>query len=248
MIQSETTCPRLYLRMNELRMSESWRGRLSRAGYLMKSAELLGISQNRLFTDGYYYLMDIFRARLCHGMTLPCSRDDPSTCVDFETARHIIQSADTECAVVFNDDTVIRLGIGTFLAELRTVLVDVTMNTTSANFFIFSAHDITLAPILGALKLRTASAASNILYTNKLKWPAYASSLAIELWQDKRTSLHYVRVFYNSNSNEELEFDMKGCSDGSLFCFSKFLSNWIPDDLEKECADLDFLHKVTHAS
>ncbi|CAG8647703.1 13666_t:CDS:2 [Acaulospora morrowiae] len=150
-----------------------------------------------------------------------------------------------------------RLGIGPLLFELRDQMLSKIGNSKESaknlKLAIYSAHDVTIAPLLAAFGA----------YENR-RWPAFASHIVIELFQQKSSSSqtniddndrvknqktddtenpgeYFVRVRYN---NKILE--LSGCQkDGmhhtndkslcTMKAFLEILKEQIPVDFEKEC-------------
>jgi hypothetical protein len=116
----------------------------------------------------FQYLNDILRARFCHGLALPPGVALADAQRVFVAAREMANLLDAPLRSR-------RLGSGSFVQDLAAAL----QAAAPLRFSLFSAHDDTLRALLFAL----ASAESETS-----PWPAYASHIALELWQNASDS------------------------------------------------------------
>ena len=176
------------------------------------------------------HAFDHINVRRCHSAPLPCS-DDGRVCIDDAMAKRIVEAATWEYHYRFGEFEAplrARIGLGGFFAEISKSLSDTAKPTADARKFIyFSAHDSTLAAILGALNI------------THWRWPPYASSMIIETWksntQNDKTAIN-VRVIYNGQILR-LPFCPPN-ADGlcSLSTLLEYLSQYVPLDYIAECA------------
>ncbi|KAL7316637.1 hypothetical protein PS15m_005714 [Mucor circinelloides] len=95
---------------------------------------------------------------------------------------------------------------------------------------IYSGHDTTVAPLL------------IILNAFDDRWPPFGSAILFELFKQKESDQHFVRVKYNENTLELPGCQAKGDhkqGDKSLCtfeAFKKIVRDQVPADWEKECA------------
>ncbi|EPB86498.1 hypothetical protein HMPREF1544_06665 [Mucor circinelloides 1006PhL] len=95
---------------------------------------------------------------------------------------------------------------------------------------IYSGHDTTVAPLL------------IILNAFDDRWPPFGSAILFELFKQKESDQHFVRVKYNENTLELPGCQAKGDhkqGDKSLCtfeAFKKIVKDQVPADWEKECA------------
>ncbi|GAN09533.1 phosphoglycerate mutase-like protein [Mucor ambiguus] len=95
---------------------------------------------------------------------------------------------------------------------------------------IYSGHDTTVAPLL------------IILNAFDDRWPPFGSAILFELFKQKESDQHFVRVKYNENTLELPGCQAKGDhkqGDKSLCTFEAFkriVRDQVPADWEKECA------------
>ncbi|KAI9146351.1 histidine phosphatase superfamily [Paraphysoderma sedebokerense] len=132
-----------------------------------------------------------------------------------------------------HEKDMIRLQIGPFLHELRSVLSE--PSSKGHLFHHFSTHDGTVSQILGAFQ------APVDIHT----WPSYRANLVFELWkkplsdntESSKTGGYnaesVVRVFYNGQPLKTPWCDLgEGCS---MKDFINFLEDKIPRSWEEEC-------------
>ncbi|KAI8644322.1 histidine phosphatase superfamily [Parasitella parasitica] len=95
---------------------------------------------------------------------------------------------------------------------------------------IYSGHDTTVAPLL------------IILDAFNNRWPPFGSVILFELFKQKESDQHFVRVKYNQDTLELPGCQAKGShklGDKSLCtfeAFKKIVKDQVPEDWEKECA------------
>jgi len=213
-------CPILLDIESELKSEDRWKE------YIEKNAELkrkldsyIGYPLNE-DNHGFQRYVDVFLARACHNMILPCL--DGNCYYNTEILQQINDNADFEYSYLFskgeNSMKYLKVGIGYFLREIinnmgRTLgsKHDRDMSNTP-NFYIFSAHDNSVAPIMGALGVEP------------MEWPPYASNLIFELWKDNESNSdsinfndYVVRVIYNGKVIKTNWCDFNQCPLSSLF-------------------------------
>jgi len=93
----------------------------------------------------------------------------------------------------YRDMEVGRLATGRIFAEVFDDMVNAMDDDDAPQLSVYAGHDSTLVPILCALGV----------YDDQ--WPPYASNVALELAQDKRSGDFWVRVLYNNS--EQLLMD-----------------------------------------
>lgn len=77
---------------------------------------------------------------------------------------------------------------------------------------------------------------------NLIRWPPFGSAILFELFKQKESDQHFVRVKYNENTLELPGCQAKGDhkqGDKSLCtfeAFKKIVKDQVPADWEKECA------------
>jgi hypothetical protein len=132
----------------------------------------------------------------------------------------------------FSHAPVARLGLGLFITELNQQMQQKVSGESKKKFILYSAHDSTVGPLMAAL------------HVGDQKWPPYASSFAIELFQANNQSLephaaashansdYYVRFLYQ---NKPVTF--KGYEFAPLELVQNHMKPLIPNDWQKECTE-----------
>ncbi|PRP75986.1 hypothetical protein PROFUN_01702 [Planoprotostelium fungivorum] len=82
-----------------------------------------------------------------------------------------------------------KLGIGRLVGEISTAMQDKVEGRSTTKLALYSGHDSTIAPLLGAFKI-----------TDGLHWPPYASNIRFELFEreKKEEPSHLVRILFNN--------------------------------------------------
>jgi len=126
-----------------------------------------------------------------------------------------------------------RLGIGRFVGELLQVFkkrCDSNSNLPQPKLAIYSGHDSTIAPLLGAFQC----------FDNR--WPPFASNLIFEMLREKQSpEKYFVRLIYNDRilAIPQCSAQARPGSEGTLCPFERFqeiANRVIPQDYEKECS------------
>jgi len=168
----------------------------------------------------YNRYVDVFLARACHNMQLPCAEENCSYNTNILT--QINNNADFEYSYLFSkgehSKKYLKVGIGYFLREIINNMGNTVGSKHDRNisntpsFYIFSAHDNSVAPIMGALGVEP------------MEWPPYASNLIFELWKDDESNSdsvnfndYVVRIIYNGEVIKTNWCDFNSCPLSSLF-------------------------------
>ena len=117
---------------------------------------------------------DTLRARYCHKLDLP----PLMTKLDSET---IMRGVSTMENMIQDSFFIQQLSVGSFFGDwLSNMELE-----PKPKFVLYSNHDSTLRAILSAFQIFDD------------RWPAYASHIAMELWEELGTGKHYVAVQYD---------------------------------------------------
>lgn len=206
--------------------------------------------------DGFRDLADGLACRLCHQKPMPCNPKDRKDCIREKDARRAMEMHQWEYEFTYRDynKEFNSLGIGFFLGEFADALESLTdprksaANGIQANppangnstivppgkFRFYSAHDNTLASILGALE------------ASELKWPPFRSNMIFELWhqvkddgrptstEQRSSSPYFVRMIYNGQVPSFFDHwcSMHRCP---LDVFLKKLRSLVPKDPVESC-------------
>ena len=133
---------------------------------------------------------DSLRARFCHKFELPPLMTE----ADAHQIMHGVSSLENMIQESF---AVQQLSVGSFFGDWITNLE----MEPRPRFVQYSNHDSTLRAVLSALGIFDAV------------WPAYASHLALELWEEISTGKHYVTLQYDGKIRKLKE----PCQD--YFCY-----------------------------
>jgi len=168
---------------------------------------------------GFQKYVDVFLARACNDMSMPCTENNCHYTT--EMLKRINDIADYEYGYIFSkaehSDQYLKAGIGYFLREIINNMGsslgskhDRDLNHTPS-FYIYSTHDNSVAPIIGALGVEP------------MEWPPYASNLIFELWRDNESNPdsvnfndYVVRVIYNGRVIRTNWCDFNKCPLSSL--------------------------------
>ncbi|KAJ1668168.1 hypothetical protein EV178_000829 [Coemansia sp. RSA 1646] len=202
----------------------------SQAALMAKMDKALRLdASSSLSSTGWSGYVDVLLARQCHNVELPCSAD--GVCATEDDIKQVMRNGHFELAFLARDHPLspqyARLYIGSLLGSMRDQMqYFIAGKAGSLKFALYSGHDNTIIPILGALK------ASN----RDALWPAYAANLAFELWKKKDGS-RVIRVMLNGQVLKLQKgfqwCDMNACP---IDKFVEYLNNYIPSDITTQCA------------
>lgn len=237
MFSNSNACPKIGKLFDEISQSPQHQRFLKKHGPLMARLEgIFGVS-GKGWSDNWDGYIDVLWARKCHGKKLPCSGQSNEErkyqiCASDQDADQANMNANFEWALKFRDHplakNLTRLAIGNFVGTLtEQIRSKIAGKEGDLKFALYSGHDTTVAPLLGVLK------ADNY----NMMWPPYASNIVFELWKEKRTGRHVVRVVYNGKTLK-LQHQHEWCNMEScpVEDFYKYLDGYIPSDIVTECA------------
>ncbi|GAA5807255.1 hypothetical protein MFLAVUS_000611 [Mucor flavus] len=157
----------------------------------------------------------------------------------FELPKDIDQSVldDLEDIVVkewfygtIHSNEVRKLGLGRLMGVIRDrMILKEQEKDDKLKLAIYSGHDTTIAPLL------------IILNVFDDRWPPFGSAILFELFKEKQSQQHYVRVKYNQTTVElpACATDGKHRRGDKSLCtfeaFKKAIEDQVPLDWEKEC-------------
>jgi len=178
MQESEGACPRIDKLVAAMKTTDKWNEHLKNVSKtLIKMNSITGCNW-----DGVYKHSDVLHPLLCHNMSLPC-RD--GNCVTMEDLQIVHDGANFEMTYQYASDEIARLSVGTFLHELRDLLVGDQRSKMSPPYALYLGHDFTIAQIFQAFHLGIDI------------WPPYASHMIFELWKEVVGNKKAIRVLYN---------------------------------------------------
>ena len=168
-------------------------------------------------------MYDTFIALHAHGLPLPEGVTEKDI-VDLEKYANSLWFTGYS-----RDDTLVKLGVGRFLGELKEFMDKTVENKSGVKMAVFSGHDSTVAPLLGAFQI------------GNDRWPPFAANVTVEVLEDKSLNQHFVRTRYNGETKQlpfcqgtgrhhPLHSDL--CS---YETFMKRMDSLIPQDYAQEC-------------
>lgn len=212
-------CPRLKHLLKDIRLQAPYTDRESERAALIDELEpILGRSISSL--SGTWNSID---TRLQEGMELP------EGLTEDRIARVRVES-NYSMRYKHDHPEIIRLGIGTFLGDIRGQL-EAKIHGNDLACVIYSGHDNTLNPLLLALGIHDGA------------HPPMASHLIIELYEDAAHN-HHIRLAYNHQHlalpypSKRYLINGKVTRDLTLIPYPEFVQQLqvhIPDDFDKEC-------------
>ncbi|KAJ1948104.1 hypothetical protein FBU59_001749, partial [Linderina macrospora] len=194
MYDNPPACSKLNNYSSEIYGSAPFQQFLKDQGPLMsRISGIFGVSGSKWTTSWNNYVDTLF-PRKCHGKSLPCryvNGQKTTDCVTEDEVKQAMRNGSFEYTYKFRDHPLsgdyTRLVIGSFLATLRDQIQDHVSGAASGpKFSLYSGHDTTVGPILGALKASNAD----------MLWPPYASNLVFETWKRKDGS-YVIRILHN---------------------------------------------------
>ncbi|KAI9293713.1 phosphoglycerate mutase-like protein [Neoconidiobolus thromboides FSU 785] len=236
-------CPLLKKLELELKHSKLYKQFLASLEIERKKIEdIIGGPRLGDHSDAIDYYVDIFQARQCHQFPPVCKKNklkNQTECVTKEMIDKMMIHGNSEVRLFYRDHPLVypqlaRLRIGGFLMELkRNLLIKIsnyfnlkfieaehlTLFNSDLKFFYYSAHDTSIAAILGAL------------HSDDMNWPPYASNLIFELWvaknktiKDKEDILNQIklRMIYNGKKLATSWCKLEECN---LTTFLNYLDN-----------------------
>ncbi|KAJ1957397.1 hypothetical protein EC988_000849, partial [Linderina pennispora] len=197
MFDNPNICPNVYSYATQIRNSRPYTTFLKdQAEFMNRLIAIFGVSGDKWLSNWSGYV-DVLWSRHCHNMALPCMWQAVNTtaaCASVEDAKQAMRNAHFEWTLKYRDHLLstqyLRCAIGAFLGTLHEQIQDhIAGKIQGLRLALYSAHDSTVAAILGAFK------ASN----RDILWPPYAANIAIELWKNLGGN-RVVRVMYNGQA------------------------------------------------
>ncbi|XP_029472053.1 2-phosphoxylose phosphatase 1 [Rhinatrema bivittatum] len=140
--------------------------------------------------------IDSLLCHFCHNISFPCTKNG---CIDMEHFKviktHQIEDEKERKAKKLYFKYAL-LATHPLLNQTVTRMQHIAEGRKEELFALYSAHDVTLSPVLSALGITEA------------RIPRYAARLMLELWQDVRNKQHFIRILYNG---EDVTFQTSFC-------------------------------------
>ncbi|KAE8604347.1 hypothetical protein XENTR_v10014681 [Xenopus tropicalis] len=159
-------------------------------------AKIVGIPTRQLRASNP---IDSLLCNFCHNATFPCTKNG---CIDLEHFKVIKTHQLEDEKERYEKQLYFKYALMAthpLLNQTANRMLRIAEGKKDELFALYSAHDVTLSPILSALGLREA------------RFPRFAARLVFELWHDpEKANNHYVRVLYNG---EDVTFQTSFCRD-----------------------------------
>ncbi|XP_041452493.1 lysosomal acid phosphatase-like [Lytechinus variegatus] len=168
-----------------------------------------------------YKIEDPLFCEQAHGRTLPTWATD-------EVLLKLENLTNIGMAMLFGTKELARLKGGPLVGKMIADMEEKSKNVTGipAKFYMYSAHDTTLAAFMSALGV----------YNGKQS--PYASAVGVELWEDEDTKSFNISMWFRNSTDQKVPFtlQLKGCSDMcGLERFKELLKDVVPLNVEAEC-------------
>ncbi|XP_006818112.1 2-phosphoxylose phosphatase 1-like [Saccoglossus kowalevskii] len=151
-------------------------------------------------------VQDSLTGLICHKKKLPCGAKN---CVNIPHHFGTIINHTYMVAEVTNKgfntarQKYVGLHMQPLLEKILKVMETQIINKKSVKFSLFSAHDVTISPMVDVLDLP------------EHVWPPYASRLIFELWENTKTAEHFISIIYNGkNLTQHARFCRSVTNDG----------------------------------
>ncbi|KAM9315894.1 2-phosphoxylose phosphatase 1 isoform 1-T1 [Gastrophryne carolinensis] len=141
--------------------------------------------------------IDSLLCHFCHNVTFPCTKNG---CIDIEHFK-VIKSHQIEDEKERHEKQLYYkfalLATHPLLNQTVKRMLQIAEGKKDEVFALYSAHDVTLSPVLSALGLTEA------------RFPRFAARLVFELWQNiEKVKEHFIRILYNG---EDVTFQTSFC-------------------------------------
>ncbi|KAM4771933.1 2-phosphoxylose phosphatase 1 isoform 2-T2 [Rhinophrynus dorsalis] len=159
-------------------------------------AKIVGVPTRQLRASNP---IDSLLCHFCHNVTFPCTKNG---CIDIEHFK-VIKSHQLDDEKERHEKQFYYkyalIATHPLLNQTANRMHRIAEGKMAETFALYSAHDVTLSPVLSAMGLKEA------------RFPRFAARLVFELWHDpEKKKEHYVRVLYNG---EDVTFQTSFCRD-----------------------------------
>jgi len=204
-------CPAFMQSCNAVQNTSLWAKKMQEYNPLMQQLENVW---NSTAFPWWIGLFGILESRIFNGIAFPPG-------VDQQVYEDIEALCCWQIQQLYGNPEYMPLGIGLFIQEIRNNIIDLIYEgETDPRYFIYSAHDTSVAFVAIALGIFSGEA-----------WPPYASNLAIELYSAQNDSF-FIRVLY-----QQEPMQVPGCE--NVYCtlneFLTILHARIPTNWDAEC-------------
>ncbi|KAG9326024.1 hypothetical protein KVV02_000735 [Mortierella alpina] len=218
---NDRVCPRMNQLRREAQKSSKVLKKLEHDNVDFQK-ELIDLLGEKKSWSGF---MDTVLPRVCHDKPLQCrQKDGVERCINSSITEQILKNVGIQTAETYRDMKgvfeVLQLGIGPLANDIKQNLL-AAMDNGKVRFQFYSGHDTTILPMLGMLD------------AEDMRWPPYASSILIELWETPKGH-HFVRVLYNHMALKTASdwCNLEWCP---LDAFVAYLDRFVVKDLISQC-------------
>jgi len=175
-----------------------------------------------VFVDSWF---DVLAARTCHNIPYPCSDNE---CVTRDMAELIAEHANFQSSHEYYDDETGKVTGGPVIQNIIHGFSDLLTGKSKAKYVHLSAHDSTIATVLGALKYLGG-------------FPPYASHVRFEFWNVDPKKIvsdpeaYAIRIIYNNQIVIPPECDKQEMCPYPVF-LKMVQSRLTMKNIAKECA------------
>ncbi|XP_043926104.1 2-phosphoxylose phosphatase 1 [Protopterus annectens] len=166
--------------------------------------------------------IDSLLCHFCHNISFPCTQNG---CINFEHFRvikthQLADERDRQEKKLYYKYSV--LATHPFLNQTVTHMQQIAQGKSEGVFALYSAHDVTVSPVLNAMGLTEA------------RFPRFAARIVFELWQGPNSSTeHFIRILYNG---DDVTFQTSFCQSHNRWsnlpmCPFKHFVNFVQKDM-----------------
>ncbi|KAG8445350.1 hypothetical protein GDO86_010219 [Hymenochirus boettgeri] len=182
-------------------------------------AKIVGVPTRQLKASNP---IDSLLCNFCHNVSFPCTKNG---CIDLEHFK-VIKTHQLEDEKERHEKQLYfkyaLLATHPLLNQTASRMQNIAEGKKGEVFALYSAHDVTISPILSSLGLKEA------------RFPRFAARLVFELWHDPdKKKEHYVRILYNG---EDVTFQTSFCRNAQrnskrFLCPLKKFSSYVQKEM-----------------
>ncbi|KAG0301713.1 hypothetical protein BGZ97_002654 [Linnemannia gamsii] len=239
LILNPTACPKLGLLYQSFFKTPTYTNHMkSNYALMQKVNTILGV--DKIPTVNTTLNGDTVMPRLCNNLPLGCNPHDPTQCLTRKDVVDLMTQSTFLYSGIFRYEStaeeIKRLAVGPILKTLSASIRATQKATASSSsssdrnknkrrvrpFELYSAHDQSLDQILA------------VIGQQNLPWPAYGSSVIIELWKTAAKK-DVIRVLYEGKvvpAHPKLNCTLDACP---LETFLAFIESYVPTNIAAEC-------------
>ncbi|KAL4902059.1 hypothetical protein BDW74DRAFT_187040 [Aspergillus multicolor] len=218
------SCAKRDTLLSAIQSTKEWDEHIAVTSSLRKTlGSMFDAFDESAWMETWDHFADNFQGRLCNGYELPCSLQDETQCVSEQQANEVFRAGDWMYNYWWrknpNVTEYIQSVEGLFIGELVRGFESLLRWEREVVYSHTFAHDGDIAPLLGALGIRT------------LRWPGMGSNVAFEIWETSNKEF-YARVLYSGRTIETVHGVLEWIPLSRLI---EILSVFVPDDIVALC-------------